>query len=56
MGNGGEMLECPELNQTIDLSLSGHKLESGECLLLSHRPVVQVFQPYVKENLVPFSE
>lgn len=56
MGNGGEVLECPELNLTMDVSPQAHKLESSECLLLSHGSVAKVFVPYVKDSLVPFSE
>ena len=56
MGNGGEMFECPTLDQTIDISPRSHKLESSECLLLSHGSVAKVFVPYVKDSLVPFSE
>lgn len=50
MGNNGEMVECPELNQSIC------KSESSECLLLSRGAVAKVFVPYVKGSLVPFSE
>ena len=36
------MSERPELN--IELSPQAHKLESSECLLLSHGAVTKVFE------------
>lgn len=53
---GWGVLACPDLNLTIDVSPVGHKLESSECLLLSHGSVAKVCVRYVKDSLAPLSE
>lgn len=42
--------------RSISISPEGHKLESSECLLLSHGSVAKVCVRYVKDSLARFSE